>query len=326
MRCVSCESVFKSLAHHLIQHPECCQAYENDDSDDSDSSEEYVDSDEEEAQLMVAEAHKSARTQMVAADLCDLRFEHSLDQAGVAKVKSSVRRWMKDVAEDVVRALTPFVLSGVLSDAQAQEVIKKVDVDIFASLETAKQELSTLKRTTSYLEPRIVTIGKETVASFDLGELLERKMQHDSNFRARVMEKSDTWKQGNCWKKAPISELADMDDGVAMRFHPHLMRPATTDEAQDVRIAINVNADDIEVHCAPLVPSLHSSPLTRFCSPRRLLILLALPEANTKSVAYRLQSAICRQARGLRWTTSFFTPSPRISCTRQLECQGSSVA
>jgi hypothetical protein len=32
-----------------------------------------------------------------------------------------------------------------------------------------------------------------------------------------------------------------------MRFHPHLMRPATADEAIDLRIAINVNADDIEV-------------------------------------------------------------------------------
>ena len=45
--------------------------------------------------------------------------------------------------------------------------------------------------------------------------------------------------------------MKNFDDGVAARYHPHLMRPATEDEADDLRIAINLNADDIEV-CNPL--------------------------------------------------------------------------
>ena len=48
-------------------------------------------------------------------------------------------------------------------------------------------------------------------------------------------------------RQVASSVLADIEDGVAMRFHPHLMRRATADEAIDLRIAINVNADDIEV-------------------------------------------------------------------------------
>ena len=183
---------------------------------------------------------------MVAADLADLRFEHGLNQEGIAALQSSVRRWMKDVAQDAVKELEALVQSGLLATERAQRVADKVCVDIFAELSTAKKELSQMKRGTPYLEPRTTTIGSETIASFDLGDLYARHLQSNESFRKLVVRKSDAWKTGDKWQ-APPSVLADIEDGVAMRFHPHLMRPATADEAIDLRIAINVNADDIEV-------------------------------------------------------------------------------
>jgi hypothetical protein len=117
-----------------------------------------------------------------------------------------------------------------------------------------------MKKGTRYLEPRITTIGSETVASFDLGELYARHLQTDESFRKLVVRKSDAWKTGDKWRTQPTT-LADIEDGVAMRFHPHLLRPATADEAIDLRIAINVNADDIEVR-RRTVAGIIRAPLT----------------------------------------------------------------
>ena len=247
MRCGACERPIRSLAAHLRENPPCRPHYDDSDSDSHCSGDFPVeDSDDEETRELLDAGHSSTRVQMVAADLADLRFEHGLNQEGIAALQSSVRRWMKDVAQDAVKELEALVQSGLLATERAQRVADKVVVDIFAELSTAKKELSQMKRGTPYLEPRTTTIGSETIASFDLGDLYARHLQSNESFRKLVVRKSDAWKTGDKWQ-APPSVLADIEDGVAMRFHPHLMRPATADEAIDLRIAINVNADDIEV-------------------------------------------------------------------------------
>jgi hypothetical protein len=130
-----------------------------------------------------------------------------------------------------------------------------IGVDIFANLRTAGKELKEMKRGTPYIEPRMVAIDADnSVGSFDIGQLLARRLQHDAKCRQRCRAKSDEWMRGNKWKQLPSDTLADFDDGVAARWHPHLMRPATADELPiagghggDIRIALDLNADDIEV-------------------------------------------------------------------------------
>lgn len=103
-----------------------------------------------------------------------------------------------------------------------------------------------------YIEPRVVDVGdKDHVVSFDVGHLLERKLNYDANFRNSCISKSDEWKAGEKWKTSPSGEIKDLDDGLVARMHPHLMRPATDAESEDLRIALIMNADDVEV-CNPL--------------------------------------------------------------------------
>ena len=267
MRCGACERPIKSLAAHLRENTPCRSFYDYDDSDEDISNSVPIDdSDDEATKSIIEDGHTSTRVQMVAADLADLRFEHGLNQEGIAALQSSVRRWMKDVAHDVAKELEALVQSGLLATERAQRVADKVDVDFFAALSTAHQELMQMKKGTRYLEPRITTIGSETVASFDLGELFARHLQTDESFRKLVVRKSDAWKTGEKWKTQPTA-LADIEDGVAMRFHPHLLRPATSDEAIDLRIAINVNADDIEVRRSlPAQPESSDTTHTSTCS------------------------------------------------------------
>ena len=98
-----------------------------------------------------------------------------------------------------------------------------------------------------YLEPREVKIDSDcTVVSFDIGTLLIRKIQNDASFRKKCYAKSEKWKKGDAWKVEP-KQLTNVDSGVGARWHPHLMRPATEEEADDFRIGLIAEADDIEV-------------------------------------------------------------------------------
>ena len=56
--------------------------------------------------------------------------------------------------------------------------------------------------------------------------------------RERMIEKSDEWKRGDKWRKQETGKIDDMDKGSVMRNHPHLMRPASSDEARDIRRAL----------------------------------------------------------------------------------------
>ena len=60
------------------------------------------------------------------------------------------------------------------------------------------------------------------------------------------MAASDFFKTGELFQKQP-TVLCDMMDGVAARFHPHLMKPATPEEIDDLRVPLIFNCDDIEV-------------------------------------------------------------------------------
>ena len=131
--------------------------------------------------------------------------------------------------------------------ADVVSTITSVSDTIFDRLETAKQETREMCRSVPYLEPRCVDIGDGAqVASFDLADLIEHRLQNDTRYRQACLAKSDKWKEGDKWMQPPTGKLDDFDDAVEARFHPHLMRPAADEEEDDLRIAINLNADDVE--------------------------------------------------------------------------------
>jgi hypothetical protein len=107
------------------------------------------------------------------------------------------------------------------------------------------------KKGVPYIEPRVVDLNKgggkpEHVVSFHMGGLIERILQTNPVLRKAIINKSDTYKKGDKYQQ-PATELADFTDGSVARFHPHLLRPATEDESNDIRIALFANGDDVEV-------------------------------------------------------------------------------
>ena len=239
--CHVCAAQYVDPYRHWLLHPACrpCPAALWDDNISSDEE------DFEQPGLSLAElVSTDIRREQIANDLADMRFEHGLDNAGVVALKAFVKGWIEGAAKQSVHALKHLMLPGVDRDS----VTEALTVDLFADLQTEKQELAHMRRGKPYLEPRVVDLGdKEHVGSFNIIDLIIRKLQHDPKYRKAVLAKSDEWKRGELWKKVPDGPMKGFDDGVAARFHPHLMRPATNDEKDDVRFALDLNADDVEV-------------------------------------------------------------------------------
>ena len=135
----------------------------------------------------------------------------------------------------------------------------------------ARMELAYAKKGVPYLEPRVVDLNpggehKEPVVSFHMASLLERALQTDPEFRKTILAKSDDWKLGERYQQE-ATVLEDFVDGSVARHHPHLLRPATEDESDDVRIALFTNGDDVEVNsCPPRAPPFPPAP-PPLCTP-----------------------------------------------------------
>ena len=237
--CEKCKRQFAcTYAWHYFRSPHCrddpvLPDLEGDSTGDSEDEELAMDTTFIDAQIK----HATARF------VSDLRFQYGLDDSGIAFLMSS---W-KSLSELADKKRLANVREMLKSDVSAEQFLAASPVDVFKGLTTHKRQFAEEKKGLPYLEPRKVDLDGETVASFDVGTLLERKLQRDAKFRERVLQKSDEWKLGENHGKVPVGKMRDFDDGVAARFHPHLMRKATADEQQDCRIALDVNVDDIEV-------------------------------------------------------------------------------
>ena len=62
----------------------------------------------------------------------------------------------------------------------------------------------------------------------------------------RTVMKSEEWKKGDKWKQLETDTIDDIDKGSVARNHPHLMRPAGPDEADDIRVGVLKYADEVE--------------------------------------------------------------------------------
>lgn len=243
--CDACGQHYKKLSQHFVQHPTCRLQILG--SDDEDTHEEVTPL--KPPSSLAAACAEGVRRDWVSNDLCDLRYEHGLDGPAIACVKTASRRWLDLAARAVMPQLKPLLRDGVSGETALATLLA---FDLFADLENPKKEAAYMRQNLPYLEPRVVSLEKDgDVVSFDVGDLLVRKLQNDPNFRKRCIAKSDEWKLGEHWQEAPSGDMKDMDDAVAARYHPHLMRKATASESHDLRFALIKNADDVEV-CNPL--------------------------------------------------------------------------
>ena len=230
--CETCGLRYTHLAHHLRHHPECgvCEV----DSDASDESVESEDADSDAENLLSVFKGDMCKDE-VAYDLITLRFEHGLSNKNIELVKSYAQKW-HEAAVNAGQSTVPHKASS--------------PIKLFKGLETKKQKLEFAHARNvlvNYIEPRQVVIdGIHKVVSFDTAALIERKLQNDASTRQTLLAASDFFKTGELFQKQP-TVLCDMMDGVAARFHPHLMKPATPEEIDDLRVPLIFNCDDIEV-------------------------------------------------------------------------------
>ena len=243
--CLECGESYKYLHRHLRHRPACIPRALVEASD--------TDSDDDEPTLAVAEEQTtlaaSARQDQVSWDLGTLRYELGLNDAQVAKVKGCVSGWLDDVSAEAAHNLQPLLRGNVSAD----QVHRALQANVFDGLETEARERTFVRETIPYLEPRRVDLGGgDEVVSFRVSDLLQRQMQHNAAFRKQVLATSEWWKRGEAWGKVPDDGICGWEDGVAARFHPHVLRPATLEEAHDVRIELIKQVDDVEVCLPPL--------------------------------------------------------------------------
>ena len=247
--CHVCNCPFNDRNMHYRHHPSCREVSYDSDSD--------MDEDLPPEPRALSTFIDGQIRSKVAADLQDLRFEHGLDESAVAFVKRTAKSWTMLAAKAATEMLTPLLREDVPSSAVAEALSS---IDLFNELQTAKQEMRVARHEGPQIEPRKFILDDETIASFDLGALIARKLQSDPEALAQCEAKSDEWKRGENHEVMPEGELGNFDDACAARFHPHLMRKATGDEADDLRIALDFNADDVEVFLRTLYVSILPSP------------------------------------------------------------------
>jgi len=180
----------------------------------------------------------------VANDLSYFRYERGFDETDIRVLKEAVGGWVDTIMATRAAVLRPLLRDGV-NDAEIFEALK---VNAFDGLATPSQEMRHASNNVPMLQPRAVQATKKhKVASFRLAKLYERKLQHDTAFRKWCVRKSEKWKTGEFYRTTPTGRISDIDEAVKMRFHPWMMKPATADEVDDLRIAYGLEADDVEV-------------------------------------------------------------------------------
>ena len=178
----------------------------------------------------------------------DLRYEHGLSEPDLEHVKVASRRWACEYSK--VAAVQLIEKNLVKPDVTLEALGAALAVSVFDGLATKAQEFAAAKRDLPYLEPRIVhpdgNAKGEPIVSFDQAQLYLRRLNHDAAFRKKVVAKSDELKTGSNYQKVP-EVLDDILQGVVARWHPHIHRPATSEEEHDVRVIQLEQVDDLEL-------------------------------------------------------------------------------
>ena len=238
--CVRCAQPYVDFSQHTRRHPECSPCV----------SPVVEDVMPPALQAMPWEFASSLEMLMdqVAQDLMAMRYEHGFSEPDIEITKRAAERWIKGACS--VAALQLMKTELLAPSTTIENLKTALSVDIFHGLQTKAQELAAAKREVPYLEPRVVYPdgnGKgEPIVSFDQAEIYFRRLNHDTAFRKKIVAKSDELKTGTKYQVQPDS-LDDILDGTVARWHPHIHRPATEDEKDDVRIINLEQVDDLEL-------------------------------------------------------------------------------
>lgn len=185
-------------------------------------------------------------TQATAWALMKLRCEDGWTPAMVGQLKKTLQPLLK--LRDRLshgRLVERGIVGPHISIEETQEAL---DRDLFAGIESEAKELSVLKETVPYVEPRVVKLSsdpKDIVVSRNFGDMLTMRLQNEPKFRRQCLAASKRWKSGELWCEEP-EVLKDLEDGVKARFDEDLMRPARPEEQHDLRIGLVFNNDDSE--------------------------------------------------------------------------------
>jgi hypothetical protein len=214
--------------------------------------------------------HETLLQEQVSWDLSGCRLEREFDDGDVRCVKQAAQGWYDLAVAGAAAELRPLLAPGV-TYSQVTETLQK---QLFKGLETAHKEETVLKKALPYVEPRVSRMEQHEHVSFDLFDLLVRKLTHDKHFRKMVLQTSEKWKKGKMHRRMP-KVLKDIMDGTKARFHPELLRKALPGEENHVRVAVLPWLDDVEVRQAHQDPRAQRardapSPLTCLCVSYRI--------------------------------------------------------
>ena len=192
-------------------------------------------------------------THNLAWDLTEARGKCGLNNPQVAWIKTHVEAWASLLRLKWIESLRPHLKAGTSDES----LLAAMPLGLFNEIKTKKKERDVAMKNTPYKDPEAIALvpgskqPEDTVARYNIGDLLELKLQNDAEFRKTIIATSERWKTGEYYKKEP-DVLKDAADGAVMRNHPELMRPAAAHEKNDLRIAQLFNTDDVE---APRPPS-----------------------------------------------------------------------
>ena len=255
--CDFCGCKYKHLAQHLrwcdlCDLPELASCSTSDDDEDRQLDVELFEAET----TALAHALTSAELQgKVADDLAEERLEYGRGNEDVARLKKMVGEWVQLRDESSLVCLQPLLRKGITAE-QVQTAL--AGRDIFKGIETAKKEIAFTQSRVAYIEPRVVQLSDDKddkVVSFRMVDLLARSLQN-KRIRRRTLEVSDRLKTGELYQKVPDDMITDAIEATQARFHPHLWRPATDEEVDDVRIPLVFNCDEVEV--SRIAPGAHT--------------------------------------------------------------------
>ena len=178
--CEECGRGYQSYGHHLRWNPECCVPALVDVESDSDEEEyTWTPRDEQKGPKIAQRFASDVLRHEIAHDLSKLRYRRGLDNPTIVELKTAVNRWAGLCWNEVLSGLEPHLKEG----TSTEEISSLFPPDLFAGLGTDKLERSFATEKMPYIEPRVVQLDKgedpnDTVASFDIGSLVERHLQH----------------------------------------------------------------------------------------------------------------------------------------------------
>ena len=253
-QCPGCHKFFLSIAKHAGRSPDCAAVLWSEEKTASSSVKEC----DKLSHLFSTQSNKLETSE----HLARLRYDRHLNNPDIEAAK--------DLARCAVDQRTEILLNLLLPPGRSRQEVLKGMPAAFQGLETVDQERAVHAREFPYIKPRVVQLGdaKEKMVSLPVDQLLVRLLQEDKTIREAVGAKSDEWKRGDKWQVASM-QFGDVDDGQIMRFHDHLMRPATREEADDIRIGLIKYFDEVEArpHARALTDPLNRAWKHADCRP-----------------------------------------------------------